>query len=639
MLAVFEELPSVVWELEGPEHRIVAANRAARASIGYRPNLVGRTIREAVPEVAGQQLIELLDWVYTHDSPASGKEMRILVDRDGDGNPEEAFFNYTFVPTHYPDGTIRGLLVHVTETTEQAVQRRQAEDRATESEQRYQVAQDMVLTLQRSLLPASLPLLPGLRLTAHYRVAGDELAAGGDWFDALPFEDGSVALMVGDVVGHGAAASAVMGQLRAVALQALLAGVGPRDTLARLDAFAARVPGARAATVILAVLDPTTGNVQYAAHGHPPPLLLGPDGTTRYLPMTLAGPLGTGSGAPTLHESVVAPGELLLLYSDGLVERPDRVLQDGMDELAGVASAALLGPLPETTTVPDVVVERVCDLVVERLRWASEAYRDDVTLLVAQRPLAAPPELDLEVSADAPGFRDAGRELLGWLHDLEVGADDVVALTHAVGEAVSNAVEHAYHGDAAATVRVHGSLDEQGAAHLVVCDRGRWRCPPPDPGGRGRGLMMMRKLVEGVVLKPSEHGTTVELTHPLRRPVMVMSAVDPPMRRQRSAAGEFGTTLTPSPTRVLAVRGPIDVTTVELLHARVLYATRGGPLPLIVDLSEVSHLASAGVRLLHELATDGQPLRLAVPADRPAHQVLALTGLADLLDPGPRVPG
>lgn len=488
--ASFEDVPAIIWAFEGPEHRILAANRAARSSVGNRPNVIGRPVREAVPELAGQQIFELVDWVYAHDTTVSGMEMRVLVDRDGDGHVEGAFFNYSFVPTHRGDGTTRGLLIHVTETSEQVARRRHAEERATESEQRYQAAQDVVLTLQRSLLPDSLPLLPGLRLAAHYRVAGDELAAGGDWFDAIPFPDGRVALMVGDVVGHGAAASAAMGQLRAVALQALLSGAGPGDTLARLDAFAARVPGARAATAMLAVLDPATGGVLYAGHGHTPPLLLGADGATRFLPVTPAGPLGTGTRSPALREDVIAPGELLLLYSDGLVERPSRSLQHGLDELATVASAALLGPLPAESTVPDATVERVCDLVVERLGWAAEAYRDDVTLLAAQRPFAAPPEFDLEVQADAAGFRDAGRELLGWMHDLEVGADDRVALAHAVGEAVTNVVEHAYPGGEAGplagTVRLHGSLDEQGTAHVVIADRGRWRPPPPDPGGRGR---------------------------------------------------------------------------------------------------------------------------------------------------------
>lgn len=639
VLASFEDVPAIIWAFEGPAHRVVAANRAARSSVGNRPNVLGRPVREVVPELAGQQIFELLDWVYQHDKTVSGEEMRVLVDRDGDGHLEEAFFDYSFVPTHFADGTTRGLLMHVIETTEQVARRRHAENRATESEQRYQAAQDVVLTLQRSLLPDSLPLLPGLRLAAHYRVAGDELAAGGDWFDAIPFPDGSVALMVGDVVGHGAAASAAMGQLRAVALQALLSGAGPGDTLARLDAFAARVPGARAATVMLAVLDPATGAVQYAGHGHPPPLLLGADGTTRFLPVAPSSPLGTGPDAPALREDVLAPGELLLLYSDGLVERLSRSLQDGLDELATVASAALLGPLPADGIVSATTVERVCDLVVERLGWAAEAYRDDVTLLAAQRPLAAPPEFDVEVPADAAGFRDAGRELLRWLHDLEVGADDRIALAHAVGEAVTNAVEHAYPRGDAGTVRLHGSLDEQGVAHLVVADRGRWRPPAPDPGGRGRGLMMMRKLVAGVALDPSEQGTTVELSHPLRRGAMVTAAAGRPPRPDLSAAEDFGTTVTVSPARTLAVGGPVDMTTVELLHARVLHATRGGPLPLIVDLTDVSHLASAGVRLLHDLASDGQLLRLAVPADRPAHQVLTLTGLAHLLEPEQPVTG
>lgn len=632
----------MVWAFEGPDHRVVAANRAARASIGNRPDFLGRPVREVVPELAGQQIFELLDWAYDHDTPVTGDELRVLVDRDGDGDLEEAFFSYSFIPRHHPDGTTRGMLVHVTETTDHAQQRRLAECRATESEQRYQAAQETVLTLQRNLLPAGLPLLPGLRLAAHYRVASDELAAGGDWFDAVPFSDGTVALMVGDVVGHGAAASAAMAKLRAVALQALLSGCGPRDTLARLDAFAAQVPGTRAATVLLAVLDPATGRVDYAGHGHPPPLLLGSDGQPSFLPVTPSGPLGTGSAAPELRDAMIARGELLLLYSDGLVERPGRTLQEGLDELAGVASVALLGPLPAETTIPTVSSERVCDLVVERLGSAVEAYRDDVTLLVAQRPLAAPRDLNLEVPADAVGLRSAAQELLGWLHELEVDAADRVALTHAVGEAVTNAVEHAYPGtddELAPTVALHGSLDAQGIAQLVVRDHGRWRVPAPDPGSRGRGLMMMRSLVSDVTLRPSGQGTTVELRQQLSHPAIVAAAGDHPERAELPESEEFATTLSAPPARVLAVRGPVDMTTAELLHTRVLYATRGGPLPLTVDLAEVSHLASAGVRLLHDLAADGQTLRLTVPADRPAHQVLTLTGLADLLVPAQTTPG
>jgi serine phosphatase RsbU (regulator of sigma subunit)/anti-sigma regulatory factor (Ser/Thr protein kinase)/anti-anti-sigma regulatory factor len=642
VLASFEELPAVVWAFEGPDHRIVAANRAARASVGNRPDILGRPVREAVPDVAGQQIFELLDWVYKHDTPVTGEELRILVDRDGDGDLEEAFFSYSFLPMHHPDGTIRGMLVHVTETTEQAQQRRHAESRATESEQRYQAAQDIVLTLQRNLLPDSLPVLPGLRLAAHYRVASDELAAGGDWFDAVPFPDGTAALMVGDVVGHGAAASAAMAKLRAVALQALLSGCGLRDTLARLDAFAAQVPGIRAATVLLIVFDPATGRVEYAGHGHPPPLVLGADGQTRFLPVTPAGPLGTGSAAPEPRDEVLAPGGLLLLYSDGLVERPGRSLQDGLDELAGVASAALLGPLPAETTIPAVSSERVCELVVERLGAAVDAYRDDVTLLVAQRPVAPPRDLDLEVPADAIGLRSAAQELLGWLHELEVSSGDRVALTHAVGEAVTNGVEHAYPrtGDELApTVALHGSLDAQGTAQVVVTDHGRWREPAPDPGSRGRGLMMMRSLVSDVTLRPSDQGTTVELRQRLSHPAMIAAAGDRPERPQLPESEEFATTLSAPPARVLAVRGPVDMTTADLLHTRVLYATRGGPLPLTLDLAEVTHLASAGVRLLHDLAADGQTLRLAVPPDRPAHQVLTLTGLADLLDPAQTASG
>src|ERR1700677_4513534 len=149
--------------------------------------------------------------------------------------------------------------------------------------------------LQQELLPKGLPVLPRARIAARYLVAAADQAAGGDWFDALPLAGGAVALVVGDVVGHGVAASAAMGQLRAVLRFVLAAQRDLTVALGQLDAFATFEPALHAATVCVAVLDPEGGALRYATCGPPPPLVVAPDGAARYLPTTGSGPLGTGS--------------------------------------------------------------------------------------------------------------------------------------------------------------------------------------------------------------------------------------------------------------------------------------------------------------------------------------------------------
>ena len=211
--------------------------------------------------------------------------------------------------------------------------------RAADAECSNADGRGIVAELQEALLPTALPVLPRARIAARYLVAGQEQAAGGDWFDAIPLDGGAVALVVGDVVGHGLSASAAMGQLRAVLAELLAAEDDLGQVLRRTDAFAARMPSLRAATLVLVVLDPAAGTLRYTTCGHPPPLVIGVDGKARYLEGTGTGPLGTGS-PPVLASSTLAPGELVLLYSDGLVERPDRTIAEGMGELAVVAADA-----------------------------------------------------------------------------------------------------------------------------------------------------------------------------------------------------------------------------------------------------------------------------------------------------------
>ncbi|MCU7728910.1 SpoIIE family protein phosphatase [Actinoplanes sp. KI2] len=631
VIQAFEQMPAVLWAFEGPQHRVVAANRAARASIGDRAGIIGRPIREVIPEMAGQQIFEMIDQVYASGQPVSHADRRVLVDRDGDGHLEEDFYTYTFLPTRDGDGAVTGMVVHIVETTRWVRQRQAAEARADDSERRYQQARDVVLSLQRSLLPHGVPVLPRMRLAARYSVAGAEAAAGGDWFDAVALPDGRVALLVGDVTGHGPEAAAVMGQLRAVALQALIDGAGVLDVLGRLDTIAGHIAAAEGATVGIVLVDTHTGTLEYASRAHPSPLVLGPGGAARFLPGAAAGPLGVGSKPARLHVDRLHPGEFVVLYSDGLIERAGRGLDAGRAELATVAAAILSEPVSPHTSLPALAVDRLCGLLIERFAWAG--YQDDVTVLAAELLADQPPPPRLRLPARPDSLAVARAAINTWLAGLGVSPSQVGAVQHALGEALGNAVEHAYGGgpgDFAVTV----DLDEQGVLRSTVTDRGRWRPVPADPQYRGRGMLMMRALSDHVEVVTGERGTTVTLTHRLRRPVEVGAATT-----RFEAAGEAAEQAREVPFRIetggpaLRVAGAIDAATVDQLERAVRQAGRGGVVPVTLDLTEVTLLSSVGVRLLHRLDAAAVPagLRLTAPAGGAVHQVLTLTGLADLL--------
>ncbi|MFG3705932.1 SpoIIE family protein phosphatase [Micromonospora sp. NPDC047670] len=633
LLDAFEQLPGFVWVFEGPDLRVVAANPEVRAAVGNRSDLIGRPFKQAVPELAGQHIFELLDQAL-HGSRTRGYEQRILTDRHGDGRLEEAFYTFDIAPWHDPDGSIRGVIVQAVDATDVVTARRAAESAATTSEQRYRHAAGLVLELQRSLLPEALPVLPRVQVAAHYRVAGSDLVAGGDWFDVVPLPDDRIALAVGDVVGHGAAAAAAMGQLRTVALQALRSGSTLARTLAVLDDFAGHTPATRAATTCIAVLNPVTGTLEVASHAHPPPLLVDAAGDTTFVPLTPAGPLGTRSGPATIHSTRLAAGALLLLYTDGLIERPHRSLREGAQSLATAAAAARRATLHENTTVPDRLPDRVCTLVTERLTLADGGYRDDITLLAAYLLPEPVTPLRLTLPTDPAALRPMRRQMTDWLHTIGVGAQDTSDLIHALGEAAGNAIEHASSRDTPATFSVEAVLHDDGVVDLTCADRGRWRPPVPDPGGRGRGLAMIRGFVDHLDVIRTDDGTTLRMRHRLGRPATVTSAAAHPTGGgpRIPTVDDMSIHVTDTTDgRTLAVHGPVDMATTPRLRAAILRANRGGALPLTIDVSAVSHLSSAGVQLLHRLAEDMGCLRVTAEPGCPAEAVLTLTGLQQLL--------
>jgi anti-anti-sigma factor len=496
--------------------------------------------------------------------------------------------------------------------------------RAADAEGGNADGRGIVAELQEALLPTALPVLPRARIAARYLVAGQEQAAGGDWFDAIPLDGGAVALVVGDVVGHGLSASAAMGQLRAVLAELLAAEDDLGQVLRRTDAFAARMPSLRAATLVLVVLDPAAGTLRYTTCGHPPPLVIGVDGKARYLEGTGTGPLGTGS-PPVLASSTLAPGELVLLYSDGLIERPDRTIAEGMGELAVVAAdAAANGGDPDAA-------ERVCQLSVELL--TRTGHTDDITALAAQWLAEPVPPLQLALPSARSSLTTARDAFADWLSRLDATADDWEALHLAMVEVVTNAIEHAYPPEAPGIIELDATLGSDGNVTCLITDHGTWRPPDPADADRGHGLMVAGHVVDKLLVShPAAGGTTVTLRHRLRRPAMLASGhqgehaaypAEPPFT--------VDTSITAGSTARALVGGPVDIGTADLLARRLLSVSRGGTVPLVADLTGVTQLASAGVRVLYQvseqLTVHGQELTLVTVRGSAAHLVLELVRL------------
>ncbi|MGW3511284.1 ATP-binding SpoIIE family protein phosphatase [Streptomyces sp. NPDC000994] len=371
---VLDRVPALVALVHGSDHRIAYVNDAYTAAFGVRP--LGGPAHEALPELRELGLLPLLDQVLRSGRPRTLKSRKA---------PDGRSYTFTCTPVAEPKDDGRGVLVFATDVTDHA----DAAERLRASERRQR---ETAVTLQRSLLPQVLEQPDDLRIAATYQPGGTEAAVGGDWYDVITLGGGRTALVIGDVMGRGVRAAAVMGQLRTAVRAYARMDLPPHEVLQLLDGLAADIDANQIATCVYAVHDPNEGRLVYASAGHLPILVRDENGTVLRADEPTGPPLGTGGWVHASGAVPLGPGSTAVLYTDGLVERRDEDLDEGI--------AALERALAGATGSPQVV----CDRLV-RSAGVQADHDDDVAVLVLQHPARTGPDGEL--------FRNAALELLG----------------------------------------------------------------------------------------------------------------------------------------------------------------------------------------------------------------------------------
>jgi anti-sigma regulatory factor (Ser/Thr protein kinase) len=362
-----------------------------------------------------------------------------------------------------------------------------------------EVEREVAETLQRSLLP-KLPEIPGLRLAARYRPGSAETRIGGDWYDAIPLRGGKVGIAMGDVVGRGVEAAARMAHLQSALRAYALEALRPELVLERMNSFVLDGERGGMVTLLYAIVDPDASTLQVATAGHPPALVLRPEGGPTFAEAPAGSPLGVNR-FPSYAESLATldPWSTVLLYTDGLVEGPELPLGEGLEGL--LATAADCPPEPEG----------LCGALLSTVDTRA-GFRDDLALLAIQ--LAPPGEvLALSLPAKPSSLASMRRAVAQWLRLAGASEAEVYEMLVASGEACANAVAHAHSAISDAQFEVRAERDGP-EVQIVISDAGSWR--PPSDEGRGRGLPLMRELMDEVKIEPGERGTTVTMRRRLR---------------------------------------------------------------------------------------------------------------------------
>ncbi|MFE2044922.1 SpoIIE family protein phosphatase [Streptomyces sp. NPDC059477] len=371
---VLDRVPALVALVHGPDHRLGYVNDAYVTAFGTRA--LGHPAGDALPELRDLGLLPLLDQVLRSKKPRTVKSRKA-----SDGR------SYTFccTPVRHGEGGDEGVLVFATDVTDHA----EAAERLRASER---TQRETAVTLQRSLLPQELEQPDDLRIAATYHPGGTEAAVGGDWYDVITLGGGRTALVIGDVMGRGVRAAAIMGQLRTAVRAYARLDLPPHEVLQLLDGLATEIDANQIATCVYAIHDPNEGRLVYASAGHLPILVRDESGAVLRTDEPTGPPLGTGGWMYASGTIPLGPGSTAVLYTDGLVERRDADLDEGI--------ASLERALAGATGTPQVI----CDRLV-RSAGVTADHDDDVAVLVLQHPARTGPDGEL--------FRNAALELLG----------------------------------------------------------------------------------------------------------------------------------------------------------------------------------------------------------------------------------
>jgi anti-sigma regulatory factor (Ser/Thr protein kinase) len=361
---------------------------------------------------------------------------------------------------------------------------------------RYEREREMVTVLQHSLLPESIPSSELVATEARYLSGTQGLRVGGDWYDAIQFDDGRMLLVIGDVVGHGVRAATLMGQLRTAVRVGWLESTRPGQLLTRLNRFLTGAGPGAMATCLLILLDPATGMVEWSSAGHPPAVLRDASGSATFLDGGLGPPLGVVELMSYPEAAIRAePGSRIVMFTDGLFERRGVPIDDMLDLVRDCVAAAS-DPL-----------RNLCDDLIAQL-IGSRPLVDDAAILAVElvRP-AAVFEHSLRHARQLAGLR---AHLRAWLGASGVDAVASSDLVLAASELAANAIEHGYSGTGSGVVAVRAKFEEDAVA-LTVEDSGQWRAPADAGSDRGRGLPIVRALSDDLVMEVTQRGTSARV--------------------------------------------------------------------------------------------------------------------------------
>jgi anti-anti-sigma factor len=483
-------------------------------------------------------------------------------------------------------------------------------------------------TLQRSMLTTQLPAVDGVELAVRYLPGMRQTEISGDWYDVIPLPDGRVGVVIGDVVGRGIEAAATMSQLRTALRAYAVDGLEPAEVVLKLHRLVDHLRVGLSTTLVYLDFDPFTREVRYVSAGHLPVLHAPADGPSCFLPGARSTPLGAAPAGAAIPQErmVLAPGDTVLLYTDGLVERRD----DGIDSrLSQLRAAVAAAPLGLEATLEHLTATLVGD---DTLR------QDDVALLALRVAQPAAETFAAVIEPRAHELAALRRDLRAWLAAAGATAGEAGDILIAVGEACANAIEHSG-AEPGSTIEVRAQLVGREVV-LHVLDHGHWRSAAAR-SERGHGLRLMRVLMDAIDITSVRDGTRVEL-----RRLLAARAGDPaggdgacaPEPADGHMAAAAGARVAFERARdvtIARLEGEVDVIGAGELAPVLTHATRAGDRGLVLDVNGVGYLDSAGLHLLHDtartLAARGQSLRLVVALGAEIARLLELTDIGQSL--------